>query len=267
MAEAPPTWARPYHQALDRVAKVTLLAFADAPLDLSSPINRSRHGLPLGFDVNALDVRQHLRHEAPEWFDGFFTPAMLRVSEHDLPGLDREYSNLTALYSVRLEFPEPPDLAYLQGCWAFMAWLCECGARFVLDEHAIRWHTREQVLQLDPMRAFDIKNEISVVFETDLTPGFGHVMHTRGLAKFGRPDLVLRGAEQVDAHVGGILLNGLASRAALGAALLEKQTVGPKGLTPRPLIQYEPGRAHPEVHLNNDGLVLDIGGWGLRELP
>jgi len=265
MEASPPIWARPYHEPQDRLANVTLFAFADELLDLSSTISRSRYGVPAGFDLGTLDVRQHQRKEVPEWFGGFFTPEMLSVSKLDPGGLDGEYEDLAVAYSVQLEIPEPPNLAYLQGCWGFMMWLCEIGAKVILDEHAIRWHAGEQIIQLDPLREFDIKNEISVVFETEDTPGFGHVMHTRGLVKFGRPDLVLKGVEPADAEAGGVLLNGLASRAAKGAALRENQTVGPNGLAARHLSRYEPGVTHPEVNLNNDGLVLDIAGWGLRE--
>lgn len=266
MPTFPSTWERPYHEPQGRLATVMFFAFADGPLDLSSKISRSRFGLPSGFDLASVDVRQHLRNEAPEWFDGFFTPEMLSMSRRDLAGLNGEHADWTTAYSLRLQVSEPPNLAYLQGCWGFMAWICASGAKVVLDEHAVRWYGGEQVAQLDPLRPFDIGNEISVVFETDVTPGFGHVIHTRGLAKFGRPDLLLKGAERADAQAGGVLLKGLAQRAALGAAFRENQTVGPNGLAPRALIRYEPGVSHPEVNLNNDGLVLDISRWGLGEL-
>lgn len=266
MADLPTIWARPYHESQDRLASVTLFAFANDLLDLSSPISRARYGVPVGFDLGALEVRQHLRREAPEWFDGFFTPELLSVSKLDIGGLDGKCVDFTVAYSVQLAVAEPPNLAYLQGCWGFMMWLCEGGVSVILDEHAIRWYASEQVLELDIHRPFDVEREISVVVETDDTPGFGHVIHTRGLAKFGRPDLLLKGAAPGDAHAGGVLLNGLARRAALGAAFRENHTVGPNGLTPRALARYEPGVIHPEVNLNNDGLVLDIAGWGLREL-
>ncbi|MGC4064830.1 MAG: hypothetical protein QM784_09330 [Polyangiaceae bacterium] len=169
-------------------------------------------------------------------------------------------------YSVQLETLEPQDLGYLQACWGFVMWLCDAGAEVVLDKHAIRWHDGERVGLLDIRRDFDIRREISIVFETEETPGFGHVMHTRGLAKFGRSDLILKGAAASDAHVGGVLLNGLATRAALGAPFREGQSVSPNGLSSRYFAKYEPGVAHPEVNLNNDGLVLDITNWDLRSL-
>jgi len=112
----------------------------------------------------------------------------------------------TAIYVVKLEVHEPADLGHLQAAWAAAKWLCELGAGFVLDAHAIRWWSTQQVAKLDASRDFDVRNEISIVFETDATPGFGHVMHTRGLAKFGRPDLLLLGAELAEAEACRALL-------------------------------------------------------------
>lgn len=242
-----------------------LFAFSEQPLDLSTPLSRARHGLPTQFSMDELDIRQHRREEDPEWFDGFFSPELMNMAASDL-GEGVDLSRMKAVCSLHLEVAEPTDLAYLQGTWAVAGWLCECGAEAVHDAHAIRWHSGAELLQLDPARDFEIEHEVNLIFESDETPGFGHVTHTRGLAKFGRPDIVLAGVQPGDARVCGVLLNALARRAALGAALHAGQTVGPAGLSPRTLIEYEPDEAHPQVNLNNDGLVLDVTDWGLSEL-
>ena len=267
VAQHPPSpWLRPYHEPQGGVASVALFVFAERPLDLRVPVSRSRHGLPAGFDFDTLDIRQHVRSDSPDWFDGFFTTEMRHVMEGDLGRAADRLAAMQAAFSVGVKLEEPADLSYLQGCWGAAAWLCECGAEVVNDAGAIRWHAAESVLALDPLRELDIEREVTLVFEIDATPGFGHVTHTRGLAKFGRPDVVLLGAQADDARATAGLLNGLALRAALGAPLRANQTVRLAELAPRQLAPYEPGSAHPEVHLNNDGLVLDISGWGLREL-
>lgn len=263
--ESPAVWQRPYHVPQAGTASVVLFAFSERPLDLSTPLSRSRHGLPSQFSIHELDIRQHRRADNPEWFDGFFSPDLLHLAALDI-GETIGLSQMTAVCSVRFEVQEPPELAYLQGCWAATKWLCDCGARFVHDAHAIRWHNGANVLALNPLREFDIEHEIKVVFETEETPDFGYTTHTRGLAKFGRPDVVLAGVQPAVAQVCGVLLNALAKRAALGAALRVGQTVAPANLAPRNLIEYEPERRHPQVHLNNDGLVLNVADWGLRDL-
>lgn len=260
-----PLWRRPYHAPQGGMASVILFAFAEQPLDLSAPLSRSRHGLPPQFSLDELDIRQHRREEDPQWFDGFFSPELLSMAAADL-GDGADLSRMRAVCSLRFVALEPADLAYLQGSWAVARWLCDCGAEVVHDAHAIRWHSGADLLALGAARDFDIEHEVKLIFEADETSGFGHVTHTRGLAKFGRPDIVLAGVQPRDARVCGVLLNALARRAALGAPLRAGQTVGPAGLFPRPLLEYEPDGSHPQVHLNNDGLVLDITDWGLSEL-
>jgi hypothetical protein len=263
MTKRPVAWQRPLYEDCDRAASVVLFAFARAPLDLSVPLSGARHGLPEDFDANLLDITQHVKDKAPRWFEGFTSPELLSIARGDLGADVSGILDATAIYVVKLEVHEPADLGHLQAAWAAAKWLCELGAGFVLDEHAIRWWSSQQVAELDASRDFDIRNEISIVFETDARPGFGHVTHTRGLAKFGRPDLLLFGAELAEAEACGALLNALATRAALGATFRARQTIGPSGLPHRMLQEYEPVVRHPEVNLNNDGLVLQVDGWGL----
>jgi hypothetical protein len=266
MAHSPSAWSRPYHESQGGTASVVLFVFADRPLDLDAPVSRSRHGIPVEFDFASVDVREHLRSEAPEWLDGFFTREMLSIAEPVLGDKVGRLTDMDVVYSVRLELEEPTDLGYLQSCWGAASWLCECGAEFVHDAAAIRWHNSERIAGLDPLRDLAMEHEIAVVLETDARPGFGYVTHTRGLVKFGRPDIVLLGAEPEDARASAALLNGLALRAARGALLQADQTVTARPLSPRRLSPYEPGVTHPELHLNNEGLVLDIRDWGLRKL-
>jgi hypothetical protein len=266
MQRPPSAWLRPYHEPQGGVASVTLFVFAERPLDLRVPFSRSQHGLPAEFDFDALDIRQHVRADTPDWFDGFFRKEMRRIARDDLGDAAERLDELEAAYSIGVELEEPSELGYLQACWATATWLCDAGALFVHDPHAIKWHEARSVLALDPLREFDLEHEVTLVFETDGTPGFGNVTHTRGLAKFGRPDVLLFGAEPEDARATAGLLNALALRAALGAPLRANQIVRPANLEPRSLVPYEPGALHPEVNLNNAGLVLDIGGWGLRNL-
>jgi hypothetical protein len=264
MTSSPPLWTRPHHEPVGHTASVILFAFARAPLDLSRALSRSRHGLPEGFDFDTLDISQHERASSPDWFAGFLTPEMQRMAARDVGNEAAQLPLAGTAYGVQIETLEPADLGYLQGAWAAARFFCDCGASLVADAHAIRWRSARQVLGRDPALPFALEEEVSLVFETEPTDDLGHLTHTRGMAKFGRPDVLLLGATPADADVCGSLLNALALRAAEGAPLEAGQSVAPRGLVPRMLRAYEPGGAHPQVHLNNDGLVLDIRGWALR---
>ena len=49
---------------------------------------------------------------------------------------------------------------------------------------------RAIVASLPPDRPFTLHREMSLIAETEPTPAFGHAVHTRGMMKVGRPDLI-----------------------------------------------------------------------------
>jgi hypothetical protein len=111
------------------------------------------------------------------------------------------------------------------------------------------------VAALAPDRPFRIHEEISLIAETEPTPRFGHAVHTRGMLKFGRPDLIA-GVSRDRIEPTGRLLNQMGQWLAEGAVVEpgEKYRVdSQRKLAIRP---YEPGENAPELELNNDGLLL-----------
>lgn len=262
----PTPWPRPLLEEAPSPASVEFFVFAEAPLDMSEAFSRSRHGLPECFSVDDLNLQMHSREKSPDWFDDFFEGAMLNVARLDVGSGVEQLVCSTFLYRVSVEVAEPLDLAYLQAIWAVAKGLCERGATFVCDTPANTWLTAGMLAELDPLRSFSIGREVKLVFETEPTEGFGHLMHTRGMAKFGQPDIVLVGTGPADVTAGGALLNDLARRGAEGATLKAGQTAAPRGLFPRKLEPYEPDARHPQVHLNNCGLVLNVLDWGLSDL-
>ena len=69
-------------------------------------------------------------------------------------------------------------------------WLCSLGASAVLDGFPILWRPAPEILGWSPDRELNIDREISVTFETDERFGRAHVLHTRGMGKFARFDLI-----------------------------------------------------------------------------
>ena len=146
------------------------------------------------------------------------------------------------------------------------AWLCELGATLVHNANAIAWKSADNLADLAPHRELDLGFEIACVFESDPTPGFGHLVHTRGLLNFGHPDFVLFGAHPRDARPLGLILNMLAEEAALGRRFFPGERIGPLELPPALIEDYEPEGPHPDVHLNNAGLCIDVSGWDLSDV-
>jgi hypothetical protein len=118
-------------------------------------------------------------------------------------------------YSVTVEVDDPADLTHLQLAWAVAASLARAGAGAVLDLHAAHWLTGAAVAALPPDRPFTVQNEFTTTAETRPASGFGHPVHTRGLAKVARPDLVtgvpatrIEHTDRILNHLSRLLANG-----------------------------------------------------------
>jgi len=156
---------------------------------------------------------------------------------------------------VRVELPDPPDLAYLQGAWGLARWLVDCGAELVFDAHAARFRTREEVQAFAPARPLDVSEEVTVIFETDARSKSGlRFMHTRGMIKFARPDILLR-ADDLSNVADGQVISDMARSLAAGRVLRDGQRVyvGERRYVAR---AYRPA-PDDDVNLNNEGILLE----------
>lgn len=162
---------------------------------------------------------------------------------------------VTHLYDVRIQIGDPADLTHLQLAWAVAAGLVRAGCHTILDAHAITWLDGDSVAALPADRPFALGHEISILAETDLTAGFGHAVHTRGMHKFARPDLIT-GVPAEEIEYTGRVLNHLAGRLAEGAVLVPGQVLRLGDDHTMELSAYRPDGNVPEVHLNNHGLLI-----------
>lgn len=245
-------WPRPLLQPGGRPGHFHLFCFAPAPLaDL--PWSAARFGLPSSEAASFCAVRQVPRSADPPWFDAFRQGALRRVAELALGGpaglaaLDAA-TEATVIITTR---PDAADLAHLQAAWAIAQWTVARGATVVLDAEANRFWSATEVADWPPDRPFALSSDLNVVVEAEGTSAMASAVHTRGLAKFGRPDLV---ALDVPAsHWDGVagVLRRLALRLAMGAVLRPGDTAPVEG-----------GLAHfsaygPDVlHLGNEALVV-----------
>lgn len=252
MASSITPWSRPEFQPTGRRASVTLVAFAgDALPDSAFSLDG---GVPANAPVDALDVRQHRYADSPKWIDGFRTDGLRAIAAQQLPDLT-PLDAATCCYTVTVEVDDPADLTHLQLAWAVAGSLARAGAGTVLDMHAANWLTGAAVAALPPDRPFTVQNEITITAETDPADGFGHPVHTRGLAKVGRPDLVA-GVPAGDIEDTGRILNHLARMLADGAVLTAGQRLRFDGARTLTVADYQPGGAVPQLNLVNDGLLL-----------
>jgi hypothetical protein len=232
-----------------------LVAFADEDVIGDSPeLTLGGRTLPASAPVDALDVRLIRSSEDGGWINGWRSDSLRRRAEQNLDSLE-PLDAATCCYVVSISLDDPADLAHLQLGWAVAAQLAQAGSGVLLDVYPITWHGGPEVAALAPDRPFTLQREISVTAETEVTPGFGHAVHTRGMLKFGRPDLFAGVPADRIEHTGAIL-NHLARMLAGGATFGPGERFRFDGERTLVAQAYEPGVNAPEVGLNNDALLL-----------
>lgn len=189
MAESDvPAWPRPIFKAGEQLTSIFFVVFGKAPL-AEVPLSRSRFELPRGDFAERVDLREHLRSAKPEWFAGWWSASFGVIAAQDLK---EDLSLLTTsdtCFTLQLQLPDRPDLAPLQAVWGLTRWLCARGADVVLDVHAFRYRSRQEVEEMS-FREPDVLRDVKLVLETDPNSEGLHLLHTRGLCKFARPELL-----------------------------------------------------------------------------
>lgn len=214
MTAAAAGWRWQVTPAAPRAPHAMLVGFSRGPL--ADPGPRSPAAGARAADVAGLDLRTIVRGADPAWFDGWRSAALRAIAATDLGDL----TDLDAADHVHLIIAAPTapaDLGYLQAAWAVARGLGARGASTVLDVHAHRfWRAAEVAAAAAEL---DVRREVRIVFETDSTRRDGaHALHTRGLTKFGAPDLVALCGHD-DAALVGDVIGQLAATVAHGADL------------------------------------------------
>lgn len=200
----PPRWTFDTPPAAPRAPHVMLLVFG-------------RDAVPSPTVEAPVTVSPLPRAADPAWFDAWRAGSIRAVAAADLGDRLADLDAATHAHVILAGPTDATDLAHLQGAWAAARALFEGGAAVALDVHALTWHTAATAP--DPAGPLDVGREVRVVFEgAEGRPGGAYALHTRGLLKFGAPDLVaLCGAD--DAALVGDMVRQLAEAMARGLDL------------------------------------------------
>ena len=245
-----PPWQRRGYRPTGQDADVLLIVLSgDVPAEPRLPVE-----VPPGAPVGALERQRHAGAEGRAWANQWRTGAFRDLAAAQLGELGA-LDAAAGGYAVRVRLADPADLSHLQLAWATATQLAAVTTTVVFDVLAGIWHPGGAVAAQAPERPFSITREISVVYERQPTPAFGHPVHTRGMTKFARPDLIAGvSASQIPGTAR--ILNHLAAMLADGAVLTPGQRLRFDGRRTLRVERYEPGDRVPDVHLAADGLLL-----------
>lgn len=194
-----------------------LLVFGTGPLIRDVEMSLARFGAPSAESLAASSVQAVTRTMDPGWFDAWRSGALRTIATQDLGGSLAALDAADHVHVIASAPAEVADLTYLQGAWAHARFLLARGGAVALDAHAMRYLAAASVPPAG--EPFATAREVRVIYETDSTRADrAHALHTRGLKKFGAPDLV---ALCTDADVGlvGQAIAELADQVARGTDL------------------------------------------------
>lgn len=210
-----------------------------------SRLDHRTEGVPEGLEVVVFS-RDDIEHS--EYMDGFLKGPGAEGLEHHDPELYEEITNAPHCLIVRGEIKDPPDLNYLRDTIGFLTALFEQGAVAIDDALRICWWDeqswRECIFDPGRLTEFHVLTMYSEDEEANASEstqiddegseeeGAGVLwwVHTRGLAKFGRPDISIRGVPKSSLDVAIEACVRFVEKMALGLVIEEGQEVRIPGL-------------------------------------
>lgn len=214
----PGRWEREYYQPDEGDAALSYLVFGELKADMEVEAKTYRtSGPPEGVDMELFSRAEH-----GEWFESLVEGyAGVLLSED--PELETAAKAAPTVALIDGTVDDPETLDYLRDTIGVVTALLDAGGVAVFDAVALRWWSpaewRETIFE--PAGPEPIEHVTLLASEEE----DGFWMHSRGLAKFGRPDLSARGLAEGDLDTFAGLFESLVVTLAGGAVIPDGQRI------------------------------------------
>lgn len=179
----------------------------------------------------------------PEVADFFRSGDLWDSLQQEDAALAERVAQQTECIVIRGTIPDPQDLNYFRDTIGLITYLLDSGGVAVYDPQMLKWWSADEWRKCAFMPASPTpRNHVVILVSEDANET--EWLHTRGMRKFGRPDLSV---PQVSAtHKPGIidLCQRLIEMQAFGATVREGQNIRMPSLPPG-------GRCHHAGHLDD----------------
>ena len=224
------SWARSHFRPGGGDALISYLIFGE--WGQMAPCSRSRYdtpGLPAGLEAVLL-----LRSQKPDAFEAWENGPFGRLLQE--AGLLEAVSGAPAMLQVQGSVSDPDSLAYLRDTIGVVTCLLDQGGVGILDPQALKWWSPAE-WTADIFAAHEPqprRHVVILVSEDEGNSGLSWY-HTRGMRKFGRPDLSIHAVPRDLEPAVVDLFNRFIEMEAFGAIVEEGQPIRmaslPDGLT------------------------------------
>ena len=220
-----PAWQRPHWQPSDEEIVLQFYVFGKfEPVRVPSA-GYGSPGLPQGVELTS----HH--HAALRQWDGYpLKGALGKLFKDDAPQAYKRALDAPEVLVLRRTLKDSADTGYLRDTLGVLAGLLDIGGVAILDPQMLTlfdaegWRRHYLVKDGAPVR-----HHVLILRDDEQTPG-RHWIHTRGMRKFGRPDVSLREVPANRVDEAGALCLRLVELQALGARLADGQAIEVDGL-------------------------------------
>ncbi len=244
MAKNLASWARPHFTPGGGDALLFYAVFGD--FDLKKPLSKSKYrtsGMP-----DWLEMVQYDRVNQPAAIADYQSGKIWDLFKRDSPLTADEAEKAPQCVALRAEVADPPTLDYFRDVIGVVAWLLDAGGGSVYDPQMLwlwsdeEW--REEAFAPDSPNP-DRHTAIHVSPESGGTIWY----HTRGMRKYGRPDLSVRGVGSKHAEGVGVMIERFVEHQALGGVIPDGEEIRLEALPAGGVCRH--GGSHDDPDFNN----------------
>jgi hypothetical protein len=249
-------WIRPYWAPGDEHAVLLFFVFGQFQQELRIPAARfGSKGLPDGVELFRYP------HDTLRQWEGYpLAGALGELLENDHPQAFAAAAKAPEVLSVRGRLEDADSLDYLRDTLGVLAALYDIGAVAVADPQILSlfdhdaWHARFLIEGGAPAR-----NHVLILCDPDPQAGDVHFwVRTRGMRKFGRPDISIRGVPPTQTNAAGELCLRLVERQVMGAHFKDGQELEIEGLPG--LLRARRAGSLEDPQFNNTHIAFDWPG-------
>jgi hypothetical protein len=237
------SWPRPAFQPSGQKALVWYQIYGHFPatVDISRGTYRCG-GVPAG-----VTLENFWRGEHDEVVDRFLKLPLLAASlRSELPAVADAVLSAPECTVVRGETPDAANLDYLRDVIGLVTWFLDHGGLAVLDPQTLQWYDRDRWRrEIFEPRVFEAARHVVILVSEHSDTLW---VRTRGMRKFARPDLSLRGVPAAQRQSAIALLHRVIEALARGEVMADGQELRVESL-PGPLTcQVAGGADDPDFH-------------------
>ncbi len=220
-----PAWQRPHWHASDEEILLQFYVFGQFQAVRVPSAAYGSPGLPPG-----IEATNHVHSALRAWAGYPLKGSLGRMFKDDAPEAWQLAFDAPEVMVVRGTIKDSPATGYLRDTLGVLAGMLDIGGMAILDPQILElvnadaWRQKYLIAGGAPIR-----NHLLILREDDGDADHSWV-HTRGMRKFGRPDISIRGIPRSAVDRAGMLCEQLTDLQALGAHFTEGQTLAIEGL-------------------------------------